>query len=122
MEVTFTSDNCKIDVEKIKELTQNTNCKVVDLSPENGYEKIGEYLDYKYFVNKDTTNVKYGQIIRELTNEEFNSFECGFEIDGVVSVVGIGCRIYRNRHTKEEHRVQICLGWNTHFISNFRRF
>lgn len=93
-----------------KELTQNTNCKVVDLSPENGWEKIGEYLDHKYFVNKDTTNVKYGQIIRELTNEEFNSFECGFEIDSIVSVIGIGCRIYRNRQTKEEYRVHICLG------------
>jgi hypothetical protein len=110
MEITFTADNCKIDIEKIKELTQNTNCKVIDLSPENGWEKIGEYLDHKYFVNRDATNVKYGQIIRELTNEEFNSFEYGFEIDGIVSVVGFGYSIYRNRQTKEEHRVQICLG------------
>lgn len=110
MEVTFTADNCKIDIERIKELTQNTNCKVVDLSPENGWEKIGEYLDHKYFVNRDATSVNYGQIIRELTDEEFNSFEHGFEIDGVVSVVGVGCYIYRNRQTKEEHRVQICLG------------
>lgn len=110
MEITFTADNCTIDIEKIKELAQNTNCKVVDLSPENGWEKIGEYIDYKYFVNKDTTSVEYGQIIRELTNEEFNFFECGFKIDGIVSVLGFGYSIYRNRQTKEEQRVQIWFG------------
>ena len=108
--ITFTVDNCKIDIEKIKELTQNTNCKIVDLSPEKGWEKTGEYIDRKYFVNKDATSRDYGQIIRELTNEEFDSFECGFRIDGVVDVIGFGNSIYRNRQTKEEHRVQICLG------------
>ena len=110
MEITFTADNCKIDIKKIKELTQNTNCKVIDLSPENGWEKIGEYIDHKYFVNKNTLSREYGQIIRELTNEEFNSFECGFGIDGIISVVGLGNSLYRNRHTKDEYMVQICLG------------
>lgn len=109
-EITFTIDNCKIDVEKIKEVAQNTNCKVVDLSPENGWEKIGEYLDCKYFVNKDTASTSYGQIIRELTDEEFDCYECGFRIDGVVGVIGLGNSIYRNRQTKDEYRVQICLG------------
>lgn len=109
-EITFTVDNCKIDIEKIKELTQNTNCKVVDLSPENGWEKIGEYIDCKYFVNKDTTSTSYGRIIRELTDKEFNCYECGFKIDGVVGVIGFGNSIYRNRHTKDEYRVQICRG------------
>lgn len=110
MEIAFTADNCVIDVEKIKEAAQNTNCKIVNLSPENGWEKIGEYIDCKYFVNKDTTSREYGQIIRELTNQEFNSFECGFRIDGVMGVIGLGSSIYRNRQTKEEHRVQICIG------------
>lgn len=109
-EITFTVDNCKIDIEKIKELAQNTNCKVVNLSPENGWEKIGEYIDRKYFVNQDTASTSYGRIIRDLTDEEFNSYECGFRIDGVVSVMSVGNSIYRNRQTKEEHRVQICLG------------
>ena len=110
MEITFTVDNCIIDVEKIKEAAQNTNCKVINLSPENGWDKIGEYIDHKYFVDRGTTSTSYGQIIRELTDEEFNCYECGFGIDGVVQVVGMGNSIYRNRETKDEHRIPICLG------------
>lgn len=110
MEITFTVDNCIIDIEKIKEAAQNTNCKVVDLSPENGWEKIGEYIDRKYFVNRDTASMSYGQIIRELTDEEFDYYECGFKIDGVMDVIGLGNSIYRNRQTKEEYKVQICHG------------
>lgn len=110
MEVTFTAENCMLDIEKIKELTRNTECKVIDLSPENGWEKIGQYIENKYFKSEDSTSVDYGQIIRELTNEEFDSFKCGFKIDGVISVIGFGYSIYRNRHTKEEQRVQVWLG------------
>lgn len=110
MEITFIADNCKINIEKIKELTHNTNCKVVDLSPENGWEKIGQYIENKYFKSEDSTSVNYGQIIRELTNEEFDSFKCGFKINDIISVIGFGYLIYRNRHTKEEQRVQVWLG------------
>lgn len=107
MEITFTAENCQIDIEKIKELTQNTECKVVDLSPEKGWEKIGQYIEKKYFKDEDWSSNEYCRIIRELTDEEFDSFECGFEINGIVSVVGFGYSIYRNRQTKEEYRVQI---------------
>ena len=109
-EITFMVDNCKIDIDKIKETAQNTNCKIIDLSPENGWEKIREYIDHKYFVHRDEASTSYGQIIRKLTDEEFNCYECGFEIDGVVGVMGIGNSIYRNKQTKDEYRVQICLG------------
>ena len=30
MKITFIADNCKINIEKIKELTHNTNCNIHD--------------------------------------------------------------------------------------------
>ena len=104
MEITFTADNCKIDIERIKELTQNTNCKVVDLSPEKGWEKMEEHINYKYFINKNKSSKEYGQVIRKLTDEEFNAIECGFRIDAVISVVGTGFATYINRYTKEKFK------------------
>ena len=110
METTFIADNCKIDIKKIKELTKDSGNKVINLSPEQGWEKIGEYVEHKYFKNDDSSSDKYGQIIRELTEDEFKTYDYGFAINGIVKVVGLGYWIYRNYKTKEEYRVPVCLG------------
>ena len=82
---------------------------VVDLSPEQGWEKIGQYIEHKYFKNDNSLDKKYCQIIRELTGDEFKTYDCGFTIDGIVKVVGLGYWIYRNYKTKEEYRVPVYL-------------
>lgn len=78
---------------------------VINLSKEGDWEKIGEYIECKFFVNNVPESPEYQAFVRELTYEEFKFYDIGEAIGGLVKVYGYGWSIYRNRKTKEEYRV-----------------
>ena len=81
----------------------------ISLTKENGWEKIGECLDEKYFVNKCKDSDAYGSVIRKLTDEEFDKYDIGVVIEDLIGVGASGWRIYRNRRTKAEYRLLLIL-------------
>lgn len=44
---------------------------------DDNWKLIDEYTTHKYFVCKDPSSIRYGQLLRELTIDECNIFDHG---------------------------------------------
>lgn len=77
-----------------------------DLREEKGWEKIGEYVEEKFFVNNVPESPNFNTLVKMLTYEESMLYDIGEAIGGIVRVYGVGFSIYRNRKTGEEFRVR----------------
>lgn len=79
---------------------------IKNLCKENDWEKIGEYIEEKFFVNNVPESPYYNTYVKKLTYEEAKLYDIGEALGGMIRVYGIGFSIYRNFKTKEEFRVQ----------------
>lgn len=73
--------------------------KIIEL--DKNWEKIGEYIDSKYWIDG-----KSRALLQKLSTKESEVFNPGDKVaGGHLEVFGFGERIYRNKITKEEIRM-----------------